>query len=99
MRRLSLKGDKALAFIAGLLYGYRNAPMELRVLAIEEFSEDRHAKDRVYYLDRREGKLHASFNDKVTHICVVREDSEERKVHLFIYKSLGGADASSHRDA
>ncbi|MCS6998774.1 MAG: hypothetical protein N2648_01700 [Aquificaceae bacterium] len=86
MRRLNIKEDKALAFIAGLVYGYRNTPMELKVLSLEDFSEEKHREDRVYYLNRKEGKLYECFDREVSHVCVLREDKVKGKVSIFIYK-------------
>lgn len=86
MHRLNLKGDKALSFIAGLLYGYSRAQMELRVLSFEEFEPHNHKQDRVYYFNRKKGELCEGITEEVSHICVVREDTESGKVCLFIYK-------------
>ncbi|MFN3947780.1 MAG: hypothetical protein ACK4LA_06815 [Aquificaceae bacterium] len=84
MQRLKLEKDKALAFIVGLVYGYRNAPMELKILSLEEFSEDLHKEDKIYYLSRKEGRLCEGMEEGVSHVCVIREEKE--KVKVFIYK-------------
>lgn len=86
MQKLNIKEDRALAFIAGLLYGYRNTPMELKVFSLEDFSEEKHREDRVYYLNRKEGRLHECFEKGVSHVCVLREDKVRGKVSVFIYK-------------
>ncbi|RMH80465.1 MAG: hypothetical protein D6674_04365 [Acidobacteria bacterium] len=87
MRLLKTKGDRAISFIMGLAYGYRNANLELHVKKIEDFSYEEHEKDRVYYIDRTSGELHECITDKTTHICAVREDKIRGKVMVFIYKN------------
>ena len=84
MQRLKLEENKALAFIVGLAYGYRNFPMELKILSLEEFSEELHREDKIYYLNRKEGKLCEGIEDGVSHVCVIREEKE--KVKVFIYR-------------
>ncbi len=84
--RINLGKNKALAFIVGLAYGYRNAHIEFKTLSLEEFVEENHKDDKVYYISRLEGEVYESFNDKVSHICVVREDKINGKVCIFIYK-------------
>lgn len=86
MQRIDLRKDRALAFLVGLLYGYRNVQMELKIHPFEDFSEDKHAEDRVYYLNRRDGKIYQSFQESTTHICVLREDKINHKVYVFVYK-------------
>ncbi len=49
MQKIEVGSNKALAFILGLAYGYKNAEIELNVLSIEEFSEDKHKDDKIYY--------------------------------------------------
>ena len=48
MQKIEVGSNKALAFILGLAYGYKNAEIELNVLSIEEFSEDKHKDDKIY---------------------------------------------------
>ncbi|MFN3599450.1 MAG: hypothetical protein ACK4VK_06925 [Aquificaceae bacterium] len=86
MQRLKLEKDKALAFIVGLVYGYRNSHMELKVLSFDEFSEDLHREDKIYYINKEEGKLCNSMEEGVSHVCVIREEKE--KVKVFIYKNI-----------
>lgn len=88
MQRIDLRRDRALAFIAGLLYGYRNVQMELKVLSLKEFSEEKHKGDKVYYLDREEGRLYECIEDRVTHVCVLKENKAKGKISVFIYKRL-----------
>ncbi|ADO46167.1 MAG: hypothetical protein NZ527_00165 [Hydrogenobacter thermophilus] len=87
MRRIDTKGNKALSFVLGLVYGYRNASMELVVKDIKEFSQEEHTQDTVYYINRQTGEAYSSFCDEVSHVCVIREDKINKKVVLFIYKS------------
>lgn len=88
MRRLETKGDKALSFVLGLVYGYRNASaIELFVKDLSSFSQDLHKEDRVYYLNRQTGKLFSHFCESTTHVCVIREDKINKKMVLFVYKN------------
>ncbi|RMH00447.1 MAG: hypothetical protein D6699_07680 [Aquificota bacterium] len=84
MRTIKTKGDKALAFILGLAYGYRKAHIEFVVKDIEEFSQEEHIEDRCYFINRDKGELLETFDERVTHVCVVRE--MDKKVCVFIYK-------------
>ncbi len=87
MRKIETK-NKALSFILGLVYGYRNAPnMELVVKDLKSFSQDLHKEDKVYYLNRQTGELFPHFCESTTHICVIREDKINKKVVLFVYKN------------
>ena len=86
MQKLKLDKDKALAFVVGLVYGYKNTYMELKVLPIEYFTQENHREDKVYYINREEGRLYNNFTENITHICVLREDRNEKKVVIFIYK-------------
>ncbi|SHK14806.1 hypothetical protein [Thermocrinis minervae] len=85
MKNLNLKGDKALALIVGLLYGYRGMPFEVKVFKREEFSKDKHADDKVYFINRKSGQLTDRLEES-THICVIKEDKDLKKIVLFIYK-------------
>jgi len=88
MRRIETKGNKALSFVLGLVYGYRNAPVvELSVKDLKSFSEDQHKEDRIYYINRQTGELLPHFCESITHVCVIREDKINKKVVLFVYKN------------
>lgn len=84
MRVIKTKGDKALSFILGIAYGYRNANVELVVKDIEEFSQDKHIEDKCYFINRESGEVLEVFDDRATHVCVVRE--ADKKVCIFIYR-------------
>ena len=56
------------------------------MLSIEEFSEDKHKDDKIYYISRIEGKIYDSLKEDVSHICVLKEDKINGKVRIFIYK-------------
>ena len=86
MQKIEVGSNKALAFILGLAYGYKNAEIELNVLSIEEFSEDKHKDDKIYYISRIEGKIYDSLKEDVSHLCVLKEDKINGKVRIFIYK-------------
>lgn len=86
MRMVNVGKDKALAFILGLVYGYRKADFELKILKLEDFREENHLKDRVYYINRHRGEVYDCFTEGTTHVCVIREDEVNRKVWLFVYK-------------
>ncbi|MCS7170700.1 MAG: hypothetical protein N3D14_00015 [Aquificaceae bacterium] len=86
MQKLNLKNNKVLAFIAGLVYGYKNARIELKTLSMEDFTEAKHINDKVYYLNRIEGKVYEYLNESVTHVCALKEDKVNGKVSIFIYK-------------
>lgn len=87
MRKIDTK-HKALAFILGLVYGYRQANMELVVRDVKSFSEEIHRGDKVYYISKEKGEVYDEFCDAVSHICAIREDMESKKVILFVYKRL-----------
>ncbi len=87
MHRVDVKKDKALAIIMGLAYGYRGVPLEFQVLSLEEFSEEKHEEDRVYYINRKSGEVYECLKEGITHICALREDKINGKVMLFIYKN------------
>ncbi len=87
MQRVETKGDKAIAFVLGLVYGYRNANFELKVFDIKEFCEENHIGDRVYYINRKKGEVYKCYTKNTTHICVLKEDNINSKVVLFVYKN------------
>lgn len=78
--------NRALAFILGLVYGYRKAHFELKVLNIEDFAEKNHLEDRVYYINRQKGEVYDCYGEGTTHICEIREDKTGGKVVLFVYR-------------
>ncbi|MFN4319567.1 MAG: hypothetical protein ACK4FY_03675 [Aquificaceae bacterium] len=88
MKRIEVGSNKALAFILGLAYGYKNADIELKVFSIEDFSEDKHKDDKIYYISRMEGKVYDRLSEDVSHVCVLKEDKINGKVRIFIYKKL-----------
>jgi len=87
MQRVDTKGDKSIAFILGLVYGYRNAQFELKVFDIKEFCKENHVEDKVYYINRKKGEVYECYTEDTTHICVLREDRVKGKVVLFVYKN------------
>jgi len=87
LRKIETK-NKALAFILGLVYGYRQANMELVVRDIKSFSKDLHGGDKIYYISREKGEVYDEFCEDVSHIYAIREDKESKKVILFVYKRL-----------
>ncbi|MFN3813591.1 MAG: hypothetical protein ACK4SM_03095 [Aquificaceae bacterium] len=85
MRKIGTK-NKALAFLLGLVYGYRGAHLELVLKDMEEFSEEEYKDCKVYYINRALGEVYSSMREEVTHVCVLREDKVNRKIILLIYK-------------
>ncbi len=88
MRPINPRKSKTFSFLIGLVYGYRTADMELKVLPLESFTPSEHSDCDVYYLDKK--RDHVSKNvplDNPTHIVVLKEDLEAKKVKLYIYKS------------
>ncbi len=86
MQRIDTRGDKSLAFLLGLVYGYRNAEFELKIFDLEHFCIENHLKDKVYYINRKSGELYEHYTEETTHICAIREDKINGKVVLFVYK-------------
>ncbi len=86
MHRIDTRGDKSIAFILGLVYGYRNTQFELKICSLEEFSEEKHNEDKVYYINRKKGEVYECYREETTHICAIREDKINAKVVLFVYK-------------
>ncbi len=80
MQRIEVGSNKALAFILGLAYGCKNAEIELKVFSMEDFSEDKHKDDKIYYINRREGRVYEGLREDVSHICVLKEDKINGKV-------------------
>ncbi len=87
MMMVNTRGNKALAFIMGLVYGYRNANFDLKVLPMAEFSQEKHSQDRCYFINKKDGDVFNSPSEgEYTCVCVIREDREMGKVVLFIYR-------------
>ncbi len=87
MMRVDTKGNKALAFIMGLVYGYRSADFDIKVMPLVEFSPLEHAQDRCYFVNKKTGGVFLSPSEgEYTHVCAVREDRQRDKVVLFIYR-------------
>ncbi len=86
MKPLNLKGRKVFSFLLGLIYGYRRADIELKIFPMDKFSPPE--KGRVYYLNRKNDDI--SFGTPLrefTHIVVLKENKENRKLEISIYKS------------
>jgi len=87
VRPISTGRSRVFSFLLGLVYGYRTADMELRILSLEEFDPERHRDGDLYYLDRRSDRV--SKNEPIerpTHVVVLREDPSSRKVRIYIYR-------------
>jgi len=88
VRPINPKKSKSFSFLLGLIYGYRTADMELKVLPINEFDEDLHPDFDIYYLDRVSDRVSKNEPiDNPTHIVALKEDFEAKKVRIYIYKS------------
>ncbi len=88
MRPINPKKSRSFSFLLGLIYGYRTADMELKILSMKEFSEDLHPDFDIYYLDRKSDRV--SKNEPIenpTHIVALKEDFEAKKVRIYIYKA------------
>ncbi len=88
MRPINPKKSKVFSFLIGLIYGYRTADMELKVLPLDKFSPENHRGFDIYFLDKRNDRV--SKNEPLenpTHIVALLEDFEAKKVRLYIYKS------------
>ncbi len=89
MIKIDTKGNKALSFILGLVYGYRNADIELKILPISSFSQENHVKDKCYFVNRETAQVYEkSEGCQYTHVCAIREDTKNKKVYLFIYRQI-----------
>ncbi len=87
MIKIDTKGNKVLSFILGLVYGYRNADIELKILPIAEFSQERHLQDRCYFINKKTAQVYENPQEyEYTHVCVIREHKNSGKVMFFIYK-------------
>jgi len=88
VRPVNPKKSKTFSFLLGLIYGYRTADMDLKVFPLEEFKPEKHAGSDIYFLDKRRDIISKSEPiDSPTHIVVLKEDFEAKKVQLYIYKS------------
>ncbi|MDQ7038069.1 MAG: hypothetical protein Q9N26_02550 [Aquificota bacterium] len=88
MRPVNPKKSKVFSFLVGLIYGYRTADLELKVLSIEEFREEELEGFSVYYLDREKDRVSKGEPiENPSHIVAIREDTVSRKVKVYIYKA------------
>lgn len=88
MKPINPKKSKVFSFLIGLIYGYRTADMELKVMPLEEFDLNNHEGFDVYFLDKKSDRV--SKNEPIeepSHIVALFEDFEAKKVRLYIYKS------------
>ncbi len=84
---INKKKDKVFSFLLGLVYGYRSADIELKVFKLEEFSLEKHVGEQIFYLDKKKGIVSKGEPiENPTHIVALKEDFEDKKVKLFIYK-------------
>ncbi|ADC89018.1 hypothetical protein Thal_0383 [Thermocrinis albus DSM 14484] len=86
MRKLEVNKDKSLAFLLGIIYGYRTAHIGLEIKDLTEFDKKNHINDRVYYLNRKSNTVSSEELEEPTHICAIREEKQSGKVLIFIYK-------------
>jgi len=87
VRPVNTKGKKVFSFLLGLVYGYRTADMELKVLPLSSFEPSLHREGNVFYLDRA-GDI-VSKNKPIenpTHVVVLTEDRASGKVRIYIYR-------------
>ncbi len=88
MRPVNPKKSKVFSFLVGLIYGYRTADMELRVLSMEEFSPEDLDGFSVYYLDRKRDMVSKGEPlEDPSHIVAIREDHTYKRVKVYIYKA------------
>ncbi len=88
MKPINPKRSRTFSFLLGLIYGYRTADMELKILPIDEFEKSNLDGFTLYYLDRRKDVV--SKNGPIrepTHIVALKEDFEAKKVRVYIYRS------------
>jgi len=82
-----LKGDKAFSFLLGLIYGYREADIDMKVRPLSQFSPQDYEDFTLYYLDRRRGEVRKNEPlEEYTHIVALKEDREKKKVRIIIFK-------------
>ncbi|RLJ70357.1 hypothetical protein BCF55_0626 [Hydrogenivirga caldilitoris] len=88
MKPINPKKSKVFSFLIGLIYGYRTADMELKVLSLEEFNPRNHEGFDIYFLDKEKDRVSKNEPiDNPTHIVALLEDFEVKRVRLYIYKS------------
>ncbi len=88
MRPINRKKSKVFSFLLGLVYGYRTADMELKVLPLSDFDADNHDGANIYFLDKKRDLV--SKNKPIenpSHVVVILEDLGAKKVKIYIYKS------------
>ena len=82
-----LKGDKVFNFLLGLIYGYRTADLDMKIRPLSEFKEEDYEDFTVYYLNKKKGIVSKEEKiEEITHIVVIKEDKEEKKVRIVIFK-------------
>ncbi len=82
-----LKGDKVFNFLLGLIYGYRTADLDMKIRPLSEFKEEDYEDFTVYYLNKKKGIVSKGEKiEEITHIVVIKEDKEEKKVRIVIFK-------------
>ncbi len=86
MRKIDTRADKVLAFLLGIIYGYRGVLVEVKRKDIFQYNEEEHLEDRVYFLNRKTGYVGKLKPSEFTHICAIRECKEENKVIIFLYR-------------
>ncbi len=87
MRPINPKRSRVFSFLLGLVYGYRTADMELKILPLNDFDPGKHRDCALYFLDRRTDRV--SKNEPIenpTHVVVLKEDLPSRKVRIYIYR-------------
>jgi len=86
-----LKGDKAFNFLLGLIYGYRTADIDMKVRPLEEFKEEEFSDYTLYYINRKSGEVKKGEKlPEYTHVVALREDIENKKVRIVIFKRIKG---------
>lgn len=88
MKPINPKKSKVFSFLLGLIYGYRTADFSLKRFNLREFDPENRPEGEVYYLDREKDLI--SKNQPIenpTHIVILHEDIEAKKVRVYIYKA------------
>ncbi len=88
MRPINPKKSKVFSFLLGLVYGYRTADFSLKSFKMEDFDPEDHPEGDVYYLNREKDLI--SKNEPIedpTHIVILKEDMEAKKVRIYIYRA------------
>ena len=84
-----LKGDKVFNFLLGLIYGYRTANMDMKIRPLSEFREEQYRDFTLYYLNREKGEVSKEKLKNCTHIVAIKENYQEKKVKIVIFKNSG----------